>query len=211
MRRRFYRQFWAAPAIFVAISVVCWAGKEFVMPTARPAFSYPAHDHHSQENVTVAVDPYDSPAKSSIFVINYRGHDLLPLFLVITNDSDEPITVSGMKAELVTADRSKLRPANEDDILRRVSHPQASGARTPLPFPTRRVKGGANSRELDEIQNSQFKARAVEPRSTQAGFLFFDVSDVRNPLSGARLYITGVRTASGNDLMYFEIPVEPSK
>ena len=77
-----------------------------------------------------------------------------------------------MTAQLVTADRTKLSPATEDDILRRITHPRASGARVPIPFPTKRVKGGMNSKELDEIQSAQFKAKAVEPRSSQSGFLF---------------------------------------
>jgi hypothetical protein len=67
------------------------------------------------------------------------------------------------------------------------------------------VKGGVNSKELDEIQSAQFKAKAVEPRSSQAGFLFFDVSDLPNPLAGAHFYLTGVRDSAGHELMYFEV------
>ena len=35
---------------------------------------------------------------------------------------------------------------------------------------------------MDEIDRSQFAAKAVEPHSTACGFLFFDVSDISNPL-----------------------------
>jgi hypothetical protein len=198
-------RFWITLVFVIAVPLVCLAAKEFSMPRTQPAFSYPAHDHHGKENVTVALDPYDDSAKAKIFAINYRDHDLLPVLLVITNDGDQPIELSDMKAELVTADRTKLSPATEDDILRRITHPRASGARVPVPFPTRRVKGGMNSKELEEIQSAQFKAKAVEPRSSQAGFLFFDVSDLPNPLAGAHFYLTGVRDSSGHDLMYFEI------
>lgn len=187
---------------------VLWAAKEFSMPRVQPALSYPAHDHHSNENVTVALDPYDTAAKANTFVVRYRDLELLPIMLIITNDSDQPIQLSDMKAQLVTGDRSKLDPATEDDLYRRVSRPRASGARTPIPFPTSRVKGAINSKELTEIQSAPFKARAVEPRSTQAGFLFFDVSDIHNPLEGADFYLTGVKDSSGQELMYFEIPLE---
>jgi hypothetical protein len=196
----------AAAAILAP--VLCLAAKEFSMPKTQPAFSYPAHDHHGGENVTVAVDPYDTPAKANIFVVNYKQHDLLPLLLIITNDSEEPIELTNMKAELVTADRTKLSPDTEEDILRRISHPNASGTRYPVPFPTPKAKGGVNAKERDEVQNAQFRARAVEPRSSQAGFLFFDISDITDPLPGSRLYLTGVRNSSGNDLMYFEIPLD---
>jgi hypothetical protein len=198
-------RFWAALALVLAVPLLCLAAKEFSMPKTQPAFSYAAHDHHAKENVTVGLDPYDDAAKAKIFSINYHDNDLLPILLVITNDSDQPIQLSDMDAELVTGDRTKLSPATEDDILRRITHPRASGARLPVPFPTKRVKGGMNSKELSEIQSAQFKAKAVEPRSSQSGFLFFDVSGLKDPLAGAHLYLTGVRDSSGHDLMYFDV------
>ena len=60
----------------------------------------------------------------------------------------------------------------------------------------------------DEIDHAQFGAKAVEPHSTARGFLFFDVADISNPLAGANFYLTGVHDAKGNELMYFEIPME---
>jgi hypothetical protein len=198
----------AAAALAAAAPVVCLAAKEFSMPKAQPAFSFPAHDHHSNENVTVAVDPYDTPAKDGIFLVKYREHGLLPILLIITNDSDAPIQLADMKAELVTSDNTKLTPDNEDDIVRRISHPNASGTHYPVPFPTKKAKGGVNSKQMDEIQSAQFRAKAVEPRSSQIGFVFFDVSDISNPIAGARFYLTGVRNSSGNDLMYFEIALD---
>jgi len=193
--------------IVLAASIVCFAGKEFTMPKTQPAAAYPAHDYHSKEKVTVGLDPYNTEEKTKVFVVNYRELDLMPVLMVITNDSDSPISLIDIKAQLVTEDGTKLSPATEDDVYRRISHPNAAGARVPLPFPTRRVKGGVNTKEWSEITNAQFKAKAVEPRGSQAGFLFFDVSDVKEPLKGATFYLTRVHDASGNDLMYFEVPL----
>lgn len=199
-------------SIVLAGSLMCFAGKEFTMPKTKPAAAYPAHDYHSNEKVTVALDPYNTPEKMKIFVVNYRELDLLPVLMVITNDSDSPISLTDIKAQLVTGDGTKLSPATEDDVYRRVSHPSASGARVPLPFPTGgRVKGGVNTKEWTEITNAQFKAKAVEPRGSQAGFLFFDISDVQNPLQGATFYLTRVHDGSGNDLMYFEVPLDKAQ
>jgi hypothetical protein len=195
----------------LALSLICLAGKDFSMPKTQPAAAYPAHDYHSTEKVTVGLDPYDAPPKANIFVVNYRELNLLPILMVITNDSDQPIELSNIKPELVTADGTKLRAAGEDDIYRRISHPNASGARNPLPFPTKRVKGGVNPKELSEIESASFKAKAVEPRSSQTGFLFFDVSDVSKPLRGARFYLTDVHDSSGNALMYFEVPLDKAE
>ena len=70
------------------------------------------------------------------------------------------------------------------------------------------MKGGLSKQAIEEIQNAQFVAKAVEPHSSQAGFFFFDVSGISVPLAGAHFYLTGVRDAKGNELMYFEIPLE---
>jgi hypothetical protein len=48
----------------------------------------------------------------------------------------------------------------------------------------------------------------VEPHSTQSGFMFFDVSGISVPLAGAHFYLTGVRNSKGDELMYFEVPLE---
>lgn len=199
-------QFWQFVIGAVLAAPLVWAAKEFSMPKVQPALTYPAHDHHGTENVTVGLDPYDTPAKAKIFVVNYHDHELLPILLVITNDSDQPVELSDIKAELVTADRTKLTPATSDDLHRRITHVRPSGTKYPLPFP--KTKGGVDSKELNEIESAQFRAKAVEPRGSQGGFLFFDVSDLPNPLAGAKFYLTGVRDSSGHELMYFEIPLD---
>ena len=192
-------------------SVCALAAREFVMPVAHPARTYPAHDEHPMEKVSVAVDPYDVEDKASIFAVSYRKADYLPVFFVITNDGDQPISLIGMKAQLNTKDRSKLLPATRDDLLRRLSHPSRNdGARmpVPIPLPKKEVKGGVSKKVWDEIEEAQFAAKAVEPHSTARGFLFFDVEGIRNPLPGASFYLMGVEDTKGNELMYFEIPLE---
>src|ERR1700719_442948 len=113
----------AAGSLLLLSSIVCLAGKHFVMPAAQPAKTYPAHDQHSNEAVTVGFDPYDMPDKASIFSVHYGEVGLMPVFVVITNDGDQPVALSAMKAELVTVDRTKIPPATEDDIYRRIARP----------------------------------------------------------------------------------------
>ncbi len=186
-----------------------FAAKEFVMPDAHPARTYAAHDEHPMEKVAVAVDPYDVEYKANIFSVNYRNYGFMPVFFVITNESDQPIALDDMKAELNTVSREKLYPLGSEDIVRRMSHPARSDAPTlPIPLPTKKVKGGVSQKKMDEIDRAQFGAKAVEPHSTVRGFLFFDVSEISNPLAGANFYLTGVRDARNNELMYFEIPLE---
>jgi hypothetical protein len=208
--RRAFAQRYLSLFIFVlfgSLSVV--AAKDFVMPESHPARTYPAHDEHTDEKVTVAVDPYDVEYKTNIFTVNYRSYGFMPVFFVVTNDGDAPVALASMKAELNTLNRAKLYPLTTEDIVRRISHPSAgSGPTLPIPLPGKKVKGGVNQKTMDEIERSQFGAKAVEPHSTARGFLFFDVSGISHPLAGASFYLTGVRDAKDNELMYFEIPLE---
>ena len=201
-------------AAVCAFVLLCGLGaitaKEFVMPAARPARTYPAHDDHPMEKVVVAVDPYDLEDKASIFTVNYHNNGYMPVFFVITNDGDQPVSLVGMKAQLNTKDRSKLFPATMDDLLRRLSHPSRNDGQVtlPIPLPKKEVKGGVNRKTWDELEQAQFGAKAVEPHSTARGFLFFDIAGISNPLAGANFYVMGVQDAKGNELMYFEIPME---
>ncbi|HET7209098.1 MAG TPA: hypothetical protein VFI95_21150 [Terriglobales bacterium] len=198
----------AVNIVFSLSTSVCFAGKQFVKPRANPAITYPAHDQHKDEGVAVAADPYDMPDKAQIFSVDYRAEGLLPIFVVITNDGDQPVSLTNMKAQLVTADRTKITASTPDDIHRRLSHPSASTTNYPFPFPRKKVKGAINPKALEELQSAGFDAKAVEPHSTQSGFMFFDVAGISTPLAGAHFYVTGVQNSKGDELMYFEIPME---
>jgi hypothetical protein len=191
-------------------ATVALAKKEFVPPEVHPAVTYPAHDEHQDEKVTAAADPYDTASKADIFTVRYRDYGFLPVRLIISNDGDQPIALTDMKAQLVSGKKDRLTPADSDDLYRRLSRPQRNDrpSRLPLPFPHGPAKGAVKPGTLEEIQNAQFAAKGVEPHSTQAGFLFFDVEDLASPLAGAHLYLTGVRNSQGNELMYFEIPLD---
>lgn len=195
-------------ALCVSLFVpVVLASKNFVKPEAKSAINYPAHDFHRDEKVSIAADPYDTAAKSKIFSIDFSQRGLLPVFFVVTNDGDQPVSIAKMEITLITANHSKLTPLGTDDLYRHLSNPQAQTRPNPIPLP-RRVKGTLSKKEMDEIESSQFAAKAVEPHSTQSGFIFFDIGGIGSPLQGANIDITGVSDAKGNELMYFEIPME---
>jgi hypothetical protein len=188
---------------FVGVGIL--AAKEFVKPAAMPAKTYPLHDEHADEGASVAVDPYDNAEKAQIFNVKWNEEGFLPIFLVVTNDGDQPISLSGMQAQLITGHREKINAATNDELYRRLAHVSASGPKYPLPFPRTKVKGAVGKKALDEMDAAQFSAKAVEPHSTQSGFVFFDVTGISSPLAGARFYLTGLRDAKGGELLYFEI------
>ena len=194
----------AAGLLFITVA---WAGKHFVMPTPQPAKTYPAHDEHSDEGITVGVDPYDMADKAGIFSVRYGDVGFVPIFVVITNDGNQPVSLTEATIQLVTVDRSKISPATEGDIFRRITRPPPSGpSSSPLPWPKK--KGGVAKDAQDEILNSRFAAQAVEPHSTQCGFMFFDVSDISTPLAGAHFYLNRALDSKGHELMYFDVPLE---
>jgi hypothetical protein len=182
--------------------------KEFVKPTAKPAATYALHDRHSDEGVAVGIDPYDDAVKAEIFNVKWAEQGFLPIFLVVTNDGDQPISLSSLQAQLITSHRDKISAATNDELYRRLAHPNASRPKYPLPFPRTTVKGAVGKKALDEMDAAQFTAKAVEPHSTQSGFVFFDVSGISSPMEGGRFYLTGLRDAKGGELLYFEIHFE---
>jgi hypothetical protein len=190
------------------IPLLLLAAKNFVKPVAQPAFNYPAHDLHRDEKVTIAADPYDTAEKARIFSVDFQEGGFLPVFFVITNDGDQPISMVNMEVTLITAHHSKLTPSSTADISRRLSNPQAQTRPSPIPIPRKKVKGTLSPKEMEEIESSQFAAKAVEPHSTQSGFLFFDVGGISSPLAGANIDVTGVNDAKGNELLYFEISMD---
>jgi hypothetical protein len=183
------------------------ASKNFVKPVAHTAINYPAHDFHRDEKAAIAADPYDTPEKARIFSVDFAAHGFLPIFFVVTNDGDQPISIANMEIKLITGNHSKLTPISTEDLYRRLSNPQASTRPSPIPLP-HKVKGAISKKEMDEIESSQFAAKAVEPHTTQSGFLFFDVGGISSPLPGANIDITGVADAKGNELLFFEISVD---
>src|SRR5271166_980171 len=196
-------------ALVAFSSGVLWASKEFVAPKAANANTYPSKDAHPNEKVTVAIDVYNTAPKDDIFITHYNEEGILPVLLIVTNDGDQPITLKDMRAQLVTGRRTKLEALEVDDVFRRVAHIQ--GSSNPRPVGPIMLPGGTKNKkaqqQYDEIMRAHFAAEAVEPHTTRSGFLFFDIEDVKDPVAGAHIYLTGVRGSDGNELMYFEIPL----
>jgi hypothetical protein len=213
MRRGPSARFLAAALLFAGAAWIFAEKQPQPLPKAFHANTYPAHEAHDDEKVSIAADPYDMPDKAAIFVVDYRHAGLLPVQLIISNDGDQAVSLLDMQVELITADRSKIPPATVDDLYRRLSKQTRRGdepARNPLPIPLPRskVKPTVSKEAQAEIEAMRFLAGAVEPHSLQSGFLIFDIQGIPNPLAGAHLYVHGLRNSEGKELFYFEIPME---
>ena len=89
-------------------------------PPAKAAATYPAYDTHPDEHVTIAADPCDDPKLCPFFRLPYIEHGLLPIRVVITNDSDRALSLDDARMQFITADDQKIPAATEDDINRRI-------------------------------------------------------------------------------------------
>jgi len=56
-----------------------------------------------------------------------------------------------------------------------------------------------------DFDTFEYSALTVEPHTTRAGFLFYDVSGLAHPLVGAKLHLHKLLDADGHELFYFEI------
>ena len=203
------------PFAFLLIAAVLALGEDervFTAPPAAPAKTYPAHESHDDEKVSIAIDPFDMPDKAKIFRTNYQQKGFLPIRLIISNDSDQYVMLNDVKIEYITLRRDKLEPATNDDIYRRVIRLKRnpSNPRVPLPVPLPRDKSPVTKDAkiaLDELDQAQFVPHPVDPHSMRSGFLFFDITGIDPPEAGAHLYITGLKVG-GKELFYFDIPME---
>lgn len=180
------------------------------IPPAGHADKYLLHETHKDEGVTIALDPY-GPDKDSVFHVKFAEHRVLPVRLIVTNDSDQPLSLADARIQFTTASKGKGSPLSKDDVERAVANsvePQdRQGPSLPLPIPRRKPQRLPKGTD-EEIDYLMFKAEAVEPHNTQSGFLFFDVSNVAQPLVGSHVVFTGIRNGVGQELFYFDIPLQ---
>jgi hypothetical protein len=180
-------------------------------PPVQPATSFPAVEVHPAEHVAIAAEPYDTREKESIFRVDYLGHDVMPIRLIVTNQGDRPISLVDARILFETADGDRIRAAEPDDVERMMTRKEREGSRVPLPapLPPIHVKAKGSIQEIeDDFNTFEYSALAVEPHTTRAGFLFYDVSGLKDPLAGAKLYLHDLRDADGKQLFYFEIPFD---
>lgn len=178
-------------------------------PPVQPATSFAAVEVHSDEHVAIAVEPYDTKEKESIFRVDYIDHDVMPVRLIVTNLGDRPISLRDARILFETASGDRIQAAEPEDVERLMTRKDRMGSKVPLPAPLPPIhtKPKASNAEIQQdFDTFEYSALAVEPHTTRAGFLFYDVSGLTQPLVGARLYVRSLRDADGNELFYFEIP-----
>jgi hypothetical protein len=180
-------------------------------PSVRPATDFPAVETHPDENVSIAADPYNTPEKCSIFRVDYLKYEYMPIRLIVTNNGDKPISLVDARIHFITRDGDKIPAAKPSDIERATTFDSHAGRTIPLPAPLPPLRGKAKTSTKNieaDFASFEYAALAVEPHTTRAGFLFYDVAGLPDPLKGAHLYLRMLHSADGKDLFYFEIPLD---
>lgn len=154
--------------------------------------------------VTIGAVPYDreSLASAAFGKLNPYEHGILPVLMVIRNDSKAAIRLDGMKVEYHDKNRGVVNatPAAEVPFLEAPRRPTFGGPQ--IPGISRKKK---NPLAAAEIETRAFSARMLPPGESAHGFFYFRTGH----RSGSNLYVTGLQEASsGKELFFFEVPLD---
>src|ERR1700684_2982552 len=178
-------------------------------PPAGVATSYPAFDLHPAEQVAIAADPYNTQEKASIFRFKYLDYGFMPIRIIVTNNGDKPISLIDARINFITAAGDQIPAATPEEVERRIGVKRPdSGYKLPGPLPRIGNKSTKNKDVDEDFHDFEYSAVAVEAHTTRAGFLFYDVQGLANPLAGAKLNLRMLRGAAGRGLFYCEIPFD---
>ncbi len=169
---------------------------------------YPAVDNHSAEHVAIAAEPFNTPEKAAIFHINYSRYDVLPIRIIVTNNGDTPISLTEARIDFITAAGDKIPAAEPSDVERILSRPSDLKSGVKL-GPLTLGKHKSQDKAIEEdFSRYEYAAIAVEPHTTRAGFLFYNLQNLHDPLVGGRLELRKLHASNGHELFAFEIPFD---
>src|ERR1039458_3158384 len=190
-------------ALLLSISVAAAADKETPFKAA-PAVSYASHQSNAQ--ITIGVDPYVTLDKVQLAFgkLNPGQFGVLPVLVVIQNDSDKAIRLDRLKVQYIgpSHERIEATPAKDVRYLRPPQRPSA------IDGPAGRVKVLKTKKNpLDEweIEGRALAAQMLPPGQSASGFLYFQTGLQH----GATVYLNGLYEAgTGKEIFYFELPLD---
>jgi hypothetical protein len=181
----------------------------------QPASTYAFKDTH--QRVTIAAEPGDVKETRPNTRLDYYSHNMLPIRVIVTNDSDKPVTLDDARIHFITATNAVIPAATLDDLQRRMfTLKGATGQKVPLPLPipipVTTGKKNVDKKILDDDTDFGFQTTTIAPHATVAGYLYYDMQDVDPPmLNNATLELRKVRFAEDSGYIdSFEIPLHPT-
>ena len=196
-----------APLLAISLAIPAVAN-DHKPPPVQPATSFAAVEVHDKEKVAIAAEPYDTKEKEAIFRVDYLSHGVMPVRLIVTNNSDRPISLRDARILFQTHAGDRIQAAEPEDVERLMTRKEREGGKIPMPgpIPSIHMKPKASNKDVEaDFDEFEYGALVVEAHTTRAGFLFYDVSQLDDPLKGAKLHLHKLRDAEGNELFFFEI------
>lgn len=190
--------------VLLAPGLPAWAADKPATFQAKAVDQYP--HRQTSEGVTIAAEAFttDDQAKTAFGKVNPWRYNILPILVVIRNDSPNAVRLEKMHLEYELPDGSRMNTIAASDVK------YSQGANRPKlytgPLGNLKVGGpGKNPLSAPEIEIRAFAAKMLPPGETASGFFYFE-TDLTS--AGASLYISGLENAStGKQLYYFEIPL----
>jgi hypothetical protein len=189
-------------ALLISIAAAFAADKDTAAFRPPPAA---ALDHRqTNAQVTIGVDPYVAPdkVKTAFGKLDPYQYGILPVLVVIQNDSGKAIRLNKLRAEYVGPNRDRVdaTPARE---VRYVRGPERPGVITG-PGGKPKILSKKNPLDAWEIEGRAFAAQMLPAGQSASGFFYFRTGLQR----GATIYLNGLtEAATGEELFYFEIPL----
>ncbi|MGD1069438.1 MAG: hypothetical protein ABSB15_04800 [Bryobacteraceae bacterium] len=183
----------------MSIAAVLGAAETF---QARPAGDYP--HRQTSEKVTIAADQLvtDEQTKAAFGKVNPWRYGILPVLVVIQNDSPNALRVEHIRFVYVLPDRTRVDATPASDVK------YINGARQPKGIPgPMGVHLGSSKNPLAEweVEGRAFAAKMIPPGQSASGFVYFQTPENS---AAASVYISGLENAvTGKELYYFEIPL----
>jgi hypothetical protein len=209
------RPFDSLPRTLVASVIVLAALSAAAMgrndpPPAKDATAYPALDVHPKEQVAVAAEPFDTREKCKIFDVDYLKYDFLPIRIIVTNQGDRPISLNDARIYFIDANGDRIEAAEPEDVERRLTPPTGRKSGIPIgPLHLPVKKSDSDTKIEGDFNQFEYGALVVEPHTTRAGFLWYDMSGLGDtPLRGAKLTLRELKDADGQELWSFDIPFD---
>jgi hypothetical protein len=169
----------------------------------------------TSEGVTIAVEPlYTDELAARVFDkkdMITRG--IMPFAVVIFNENDFSIDVSGLDIELIHKDRPDIRikTMSPNEVTWRLSQRNKKWQTQRIP---RLSQNELDRNMLEDFDNKFLMSKTVKARGKAGGFLYLHLPENESAvefLSGATFYIPRIyRLDDGSRMIYFEIPLAPA-
>jgi hypothetical protein len=195
------------PFVFKRLALLLSIAAAFAADKAPPPFKPgPAAsfaNHQTNDKVTMGAEAYmmGEKVKSAFGKLDPYQYGVLPVLVVIQNDSGVSIKLDKIHAEYVgpNHDRVDATPAHDVRYAQPPERPRAvTGPGAPI------VLKKKNPLDAWEIEGRAFAAQMLAAGQSASGFFYFQTGLQR----GATIYLTGMTEASsGKELLFFELPL----